>query len=180
MVRIIAGHLRSRRIETPEGLATRPTTDRVREAVFSKVHHLMPNARVLDLFSGSGAIGMEAVSRGAKEAVLVDKSRDCCALIRKNLEKLAIRNAQVINLDYKSALSKLAGQTFDFIYIDPPYDEIPVDDVFLEIDKNGIRFGMLAAECKTLPKTRPVNALSEDIRKYGKTQIIFYKGEGEA
>ena len=177
MIRIIAGNYRSRKIDTPPGLSTRPTTDRVREAVFSKIHHLMPNARILDLFSGSGAIGIEAISRGAREAILVDQSRDCCSLIRRNLKTLEIKNAQILNLDYKNALFQLTGQYFDFIYLDPPYNEIRLDDVFDELHKNGIRFGLLAAECKYLPTKQPVYANSEDIRKYGKTQVIFYEGK---
>lgn len=179
MLRIIAGHYKSRKIETLPGLDTRPTSDRVRESVFSKMHFLLPDARVLDLFAGSGAIGIEAVSRGAKEVIMADLSRESCGVIRKNLTTLSVRNAQVINQDYKNVLKSLSGQHFDFIYLDPPYQDIRMDDVFDEISRSGIRFGMLAAECRDLPGTMPIGARSSDVRKYGKTYVIFYEGEGK-
>ncbi len=126
MVRIIAGTARGRRLETPEGLETRPTLDRVKEAVFGSLQFSIPGAEVLDLFSGSGSLGLEALSRGAKRAVLNDRNPACTAIIRRNVETLGFSDAaQVLNLDYAAAIDRLRteGASFDLAFLDPPYRE---------------------------------------------------------
>ena len=126
MVRIISGTARGRKIETREGLETRPTLDRVKEAIFGSVQFLVPYAAVLDLFSGSGNLGLEAVSRGASLAVLNDRDAQCAAIIRKNAETLGFSDrVRITNLDWTAAIDRLCqdGQTFDLAFLDPPYRE---------------------------------------------------------
>lgn len=120
-MRIIAGEARGRRLQSPsEG--TRPTRDRIKESLFGSIQMRFPCDTALDLFAGSGALGLEALSRGAKRAVLVDHSRDCVRLIRENLATLEWTNrAEVIMMDAIKAIAHLQGRRFDVITLDPPY-----------------------------------------------------------
>jgi 16S rRNA (guanine966-N2)-methyltransferase len=121
-VRIIAGTHRGARIFAPPGTGTRPTGDRVREAAFNLIGPV-DGARVLDLFAGSGAMGLEALSRGAAAAVFVEADRDACRAIERNLDKLALRGATVLCQDVRQALSAeaRAGKRYDLVLVDPPY-----------------------------------------------------------
>lgn len=126
MVRIIAGTARGRKIETLEGMETRPTLDRVKEAVFGSLQFRIPYARVLDLFAGSGNLGLEAISRGAKRVVLNDRNPACIGIIRRNIETLGFSDAaRTMNLDYAAAIARLSseGEAFDLAFLDPPYRE---------------------------------------------------------
>src|SRR5207249_4582364 len=118
-VRIIAGSRRGHRIEAPKGLATRPTSDRVRENAFNLIGPL-EGADVLDLFAGSGAMGLEALSRGAASAVFVEANRDACRAINANLDKLRLE-ATVLCQDVLRALAA-EPRTYDLVLCDPPYD----------------------------------------------------------
>jgi 16S rRNA (guanine966-N2)-methyltransferase len=120
-VRVVAGAHRGRRIEAPRGRSTRPTSDRVREALFSILGPI-DGARVLDLFAGSGALGIEALSRGAAQAVFVDSDERAAAVVRRNLEALGI-DARVHRRDAFSWLADAAGgeEAFDLVFCDPPY-----------------------------------------------------------
>ena len=123
-MRIIAGSARGRTFDAPIGRDTRPTLDRVKEAIFGSIQFQVPGATVLDLFSGSGNMGLEALSRGAAEAICVDASSICAALIRRNGEKLGLTEGlQVMNADYRAALSALTaqGKQVDLVFLDPPY-----------------------------------------------------------
>lgn len=121
MLRIIGGKHRSRLIKTPEQ-GTVPTKNRVREACFSALAPYLNGAKVLDLFAGSGALGIEALSRGAKEAVFVDKNPAACVIIKDNLTSLK-EAGEVINDDYLNALGRLSASRFDLVFLDPPYAE---------------------------------------------------------
>lgn len=124
MVRIIAGTARGRKLETPEGLDTRPTLDRVKEAAFGSLQFDVPYSRVLDLFSGSGNLGLEAVSRGASFAVLNDHSPACADMIRRNAETLGFSDrVRVLNRDWLAAIDLLSreGERFDIVFLDAPY-----------------------------------------------------------
>ena len=122
-MRVITGKARGVVLKTPDGLKTRPTADRVKEALFSIVQFDVPNARVLDLFGGTGQLGIEALSRDAKTAVFVDEQEEACKLIRENLRRTKLEdNAKVIRGDYATFL-KNCGETFDIILLDPPYKE---------------------------------------------------------
>lgn len=121
-MRIIAGSRKGARISAPKGLDTRPTGDRVREAAFNLIGPV-DDASVLDLFAGSGAMGLEALSRGARSAVFVESDRDACRAIERNLEKLRLTGATVLCQNANSALSAeaAAGRRYDLVLVDPPY-----------------------------------------------------------
>ena len=126
MVRIIAGTARGRKLETLEGLETRPTLDRVKEALFGSIQFRIPYAEVLDLFAGSGSLGLEAASRGAKRVVFNDRNPACVSIIRRNVETLGFSKiARVLNLDFAAAIDRLLkeGAAFDLAFLDPPYRE---------------------------------------------------------
>ena len=123
-MRVIAGKARSLPLKTIDGVDTRPTTDRIKETIFNILQIDIAGCKFLDLFSGSGSIGIEALSRGASKAYFVESNRKAVACIRENLEftKL-IDNASIMECDAITAINKLAGgELFDIIYMDPPYD----------------------------------------------------------
>ena len=136
-MRVIAGIARSLKLKTIEGLETRPTTDRIKETLFNMINSDIPGARFLDLFSGSGAIGIEALSRGAREAVFVDNNRKCIDCINYNLDFTKLKDkAKVYNSSAESALSMIDnGGMFDIIFMDPPYDNMYEKDVLLQLDR---------------------------------------------
>ena len=124
MLRIIAGEARGRRFEAPEGRDTRPTLDRVRENLFNMLQGKTRDARVLDLFGGSGALSLEALSRGAAFAVTADRSRTACGIERKNAEHLGFADRiRILNSEWQRTLQTLSaeGARFDLIFLDPPY-----------------------------------------------------------
>lgn len=123
-MRIIAGKCRGMLFEAPKGMDTRPTLDRVKEAVFGSIQFDVPGARVLDLFSGSGNMGLEAASRGAKQVICCDHSPSCIALIRENARKLQLLEAiELLNTDCMQAIELLSQRGFqaDIVFLDPPY-----------------------------------------------------------
>jgi 16S rRNA (guanine966-N2)-methyltransferase len=123
-VRIVAGSRKGHRIAAPKGAATRPTGDRVREAVFSLIGPV-DGAAVLDLYAGSGALGLEALSRGAASCVFVERDRDAARVIRSNLEKLRLTGATVENRDVSAVLRDETARRrqYDLVLVDPPYEE---------------------------------------------------------
>lgn len=124
-MRVIAGSARRLLLKTVEGLDTRPTTDRIKETLFNMLQNDLYDCRFLDLFAGSGAIGIEALSRGAKEAVFVEQGSAQCACIRDNLKTTGLfEKARLLQTDVLAALHQLEkqGEPFDFIFMDPPYD----------------------------------------------------------
>jgi 16S rRNA (guanine966-N2)-methyltransferase len=129
-MRIIAGKFRSRQLKSLKGLALRPTSDRLRETLFNVLGDLVSGACFLDLFAGTGAVGIEALSRGASEAIFVEKHVPTVALIKKNLESLEIRGGvRVLTQDVLKALERLAGEPsgssarINIVFLDPPYAE---------------------------------------------------------
>jgi len=121
-VRIIAGSHKGHRIDAPRGVTTRPTSDRVRESVFNLVAPWVEDAQVLDLYAGSGAMGLEALSRGAARAVLVEADVDACRTINANLDKLRLTGAQVLCQDVTRFLAA-ETRTYDLVFCDPPYED---------------------------------------------------------
>lgn len=123
MMRIITGRARGIRLETLEGEMTRPTTERAKEAIFSRLQFEVEGRRVLDLFAGSGQMGLEAVSRGATHAVLVDQSKDAVAVIRKNAKRTRLEeDCTIVCSDFAAYLQARRGKDpFDLVFIDPPY-----------------------------------------------------------
>jgi len=124
-MRVIAGQFRSRQLKSLKGLALRPTSDRLRETLFNVLAPLIVDSRFLDVFAGTGAIGIEALSRGAAEAVFIESHQPAASLIKQNLSSLGIRaGVSVLAMDAVRGLEKLAakpGGKFDLAYIDPPY-----------------------------------------------------------
>ena len=122
-MRVITGKARGVVLKTPDGMATRPTSDRVKEALFSIIQFDVPTARVLDLFGGTGQLGIEALSRNAKSAVFVDEREEACKLIRENLKRTRLEDcARVVRSDYMAFL-RTCKEKFDIIFLDPPYAE---------------------------------------------------------
>lgn len=123
-MRVIAGSARRLLLKTPEGMDTRPTTDRIKETLFNMIHQDVIQCRFLDCFSGSGGIGIEALSRGASRAVFIEKSPRAAACIRENLRTTRLEDrARVLNCDVLAGLRRLEGHdAFDIIFMDPPYN----------------------------------------------------------
>lgn len=124
-MRVIAGKARRLSLKTVPGTDTRPTTDRIKETLFNILQPEMPDCRFLDLFSGSGGIGIEALSRGAEYAVFVEKNPKACACIRDNLASTRLtEQSKLLNMDVLQALRTLEGdEAFDCIFMDPPYNK---------------------------------------------------------
>jgi 16S rRNA (guanine966-N2)-methyltransferase len=127
-MRIIAGTFRSRQLKSLKGLALRPTSDRLRESLFNVLAERIPGCRFLDVFAGTGAVGIEALSRGAAEVVFIENHSPAAKLIQKNLDSLGIcRNTRILKLDAVRALQRLAAEhntasvPFDIVFLDPPY-----------------------------------------------------------
>ncbi|MGO1168016.1 MAG: 16S rRNA (guanine(966)-N(2))-methyltransferase RsmD, partial [Janibacter sp.] len=124
MTRIISGEAGGRRLRTPTGDGTRPTTDRVREALFSSLEarDLIDGAHVMDLYAGSGALGLEAASRGAASVLLVESDRSASATIRANISDLGVAGARLQSGTVEQALNRPASLRYDVVLADPPYD----------------------------------------------------------
>ena len=178
-MRVITGRARGVALKTPDGMLTRPTADRVKEALFSIIQFELPGASVLDLFGGTGQLGIEAISRGAKNAVFVDAREDACRLIKENLRRTGFeKEGRVVRSDYLDFL-KRCRETFQIILLDPPYAEEFLENslkMITEIDilESG---GIIVAERplgKELPWEFPGYIRSRDY-KYGKTLLTLYR-----
>ncbi len=136
-MRVISGKARGVKLNTPDGMATIPTTDRVKEALFNIIQFDLPGAAVLDLFGGTGQLGIEALSRDAKSAFFVDEREDACKLIRENLKRAKLDSyARVVRSDYMAYL-RTSREKFNIIFLDPPYAEIFLENslkMITEID----------------------------------------------
>ncbi len=182
-MRVISGTAKGKKLYSLEGLQTRPTLDRVKEAEFSKIQFSIKDSEILDLFSGSGALAIEALSRGAKSAVLCDKSKEAIKIINKNLIATKTNEkAKVINKDYLEALKELKNNSkkFDIIFLDPPYNTDYIEkaiDVILQYDLINDN-GIIIAETNDINKiSKNKNAEIYDKRKYGKVFVIFIRKE---
>ena len=178
-MRVITGKARGIVLKTPTGMATRPTADRVKEAIFNIIQFEVPTARVLDLFGGTGQLGIEALSREAKSAVFVDEREDACRLIRENLKRTKLEQyGRVIRADYMAYL-RTCKEKFDIILLDPPYAEVFLENslkMITEIDilqSGGIIVTERPAD-KELPWEFPGYSRSRDY-KYGKTLNTIYR-----
>lgn len=140
-MRVISGSARGHKLKAPEGLNTRPTTDRIKESLFNIIAMDLYECKFLDLFSGSGGMGIEALSRGAEKAVFVDKDRESISIIKDNLKATKLDGkAQVLNCDITSAISRLGslGEKFDIIFMDPPYNKGLVETALTYIVKENL------------------------------------------
>lgn len=176
-MRIIAGDRRGARITAPKGTATRPTGDSVREAAYNLIGPV-EDAAVLDLFAGSGAMGLEALSRGARRCVFVESDRAACAVIRDNLEKLRLTGALVLGKDVFQALreERGAGRSYDLVLVDPPYGAWPeLEPRLAEALPTALApDGLLVVE--TSAKVEPGLPLAlVTSRRYGSARITLFK-----
>ena len=180
-MRVISGKAKGVVLKTPEGLMTRPTADRVKEALFSILHFDLPGAKVLDLFGGTGQLGIEALSRDASYAVFVDESSTACQLIRENLNRARFTEyAKIIRSDYLSFL-KSCTDCYNIILLDPPYAENFLENALKMITEIDIlqSGGIIATERplgKELMFDYPGYIRSKDY-KYGKTIITLFRKE---
>jgi len=173
------------RLTAPRGIATRPTSDRVKEALFSILDsaNQLVGVHVLDLFAGSGSLGIEALSRGAAHATFVEKSGPALESIRQNLNHTRLTDrANLLNMDVRQALERLTRNAtrFDLILMDPPYQADSYLEVINRIEKNLLaKGGILAAEAATrTPLPTHIGSLSRfDRRIYGDTALEFYSME---
>lgn len=136
-MKIISGIYKGRDLDGFSLEGTRPTMDRVKESLFAMIQEHIPESRVLDLFSGSGNLGIEALSEGAKEAYLADKNKKAISIIKKNIQKIGVKDCQVLEGDYLVILKELKDRNinFDLIFLDPPYQTDYIEKSVLEIAK---------------------------------------------
>ena len=178
-MRVIAGTARGTQLKTPDGMQTRPTIDRVKEALFSIIHFDLPGAKVLDLFGGTGQLGIEALSRGAASATFVDQAEPACRLIKENLHRAKLENgAKVVRGDYMEYLSR-CREEYDIILLDPPYAEVFLENALKRIAEIDIlrSGGIIVAERpvgKDLPWEFPGFTRSKDY-KYGTVLLTLYR-----
>ncbi len=175
MTRIIAGEHRGRRLLVPPGTGTRPTADRAREGLFSSLLSLLDidGAEVLDLYAGSGALGLEALSRGAGHATLVDDDPMALTALRANVEALGAL-ATVVASDAAQFLAR-AGATYDLVLVDPPYD-VDVDPVLRDVAQHLTPGGVLAVERRTRggEPACPPGLVAERNRRYGEATLWYF------
>ncbi len=183
-MRVVAGTARGTQLKTPDGLLTRPTADRVKEAVFSILHFDVVDAEVLDLFGGTGQLGIEALSRGAKRAVFVDHGKEACDLIRENLRRTKFSvQGSVVRSDYLEYLRR-TRERFDIILLDPPYAEIFLENALKSIGEIDIlRSGGIIVTERPLGKDLDVQMPGFDRSrdyKYGKTLVTLFRRADES
>lgn len=178
-MRVITGKARGIQLKTPEGILTRPTSDRVKEALFSIINFDLPGARVLDLFGGTGQLGIEALSRGAESAVFVDSREEACKLIRENLRRTHLeQQGRIVRSDYLDFLVR-CREHFDIILLDPPYAEMFLENALKQITEIDIlgSDGIIVTERplgKELIGEFEGYARSRDY-KYGNTLLTLYR-----
>ena len=178
-MRVVAGKYKRTPLKTIDSLSTRPTKDMVKEALFSSIY-IDEDTSFLDLFSGSGAIGIEALSRGAKEVYFNDLNKDAVKVINENLNKLK-ENRIVYNLNYDTCLFKLRGNQFDYIFLDPPYSFKEYENVFNLIGE----YNLLNDNGKIIVEVKKDVELDDNIcslnkykeKKYGISKLIYYRRE---
>jgi len=179
-VRIIAGNFRGTRLHAPSGIDIRPTADRLRESIFNIIGPRIQGKRVLDLFAGTGAMGIEALSRGANHAVFIDNHPQSLNLIRRNIAKVKIsERATVIAWDIAKNLQCLRDHAAsDIIFMDPPYRQGLIQKTLngLQTVEAAVHLIVVEHDAKELLDDLPTGFLLEDQRRYGKTLVSFLSG----
>lgn len=177
-MKIISGKYKGRNIEGHNLDGTRPTMERVKESLFAIIQNYLDGAVVLDLFSGSGNLGIEALSEGASFAYLVDYNKKASDTIKRNLNTIGIKDAEVINLDYKKALNYLKDKKIDLIFLDPPYKTDFIEQSIKLIDEYNILSdeGLIICENDSLDKIiYPDNYEVVKDRKYGDKWVVILR-----
>lgn len=177
-MRIVSGKYRGRKLLSPQDDKVRPTSDMVKEAIFSSIQFDIAQSNFLDLFAGSGAMGIEALSRGANYVYFVDFSRESIALIKENLKIIKENNFEVINKDYKDAIYYLKNKIFDYIFIDPPYKMDNINEILALLKDN-----KLVDESTIIIYEKKYNLNIEyseifeiiKTKKYSKTEVVYLK-----
>ena len=175
-MRVISGLCGGRRLETPADNSVRPTTDKVKEALFSSIQFELEGAAVLDLFSGSGQLGIEALSRGAESAVFVDKSKSSLELTKRNLAACSL-NAKVICSDSLVYLENCA-EKFDIAFLDPPYKTGLLQKALPLVSKVMNEDGVICAECpfgEEVPEELNSGFRLSKSKKYGSMSLNYYR-----
>lgn len=184
-MRIVAGEFRGRRLHSPKNINIRPTSDRVREAIFNIIMPYLPDARVLDLFAGTGALGLEALSRGAAQAVFVDENLEAIRLILENVKICGVQDrAEIIHGQVDRVIRRFTRQgqmitRFQVVFLDPPYGKGYVERTINSLTHLTSDTGLVVAEHHakdSLPLQLGDWALSRE-RKYGDTKVSFYMRE---
>ena len=180
-MRITGGELGGRNLKVPKSDLIRPTQDRVREAMFNSLQFKLGGSTFLDLFAGSGAVGIAALSRGAKSATFVEQDRRHLAVLKENLAAFALSSATVISADVYRYLANYTGAGFDFVFADPPYalgEEKGYASVLATLTGRGVVRvgGLFVAEMTSAQKVDEATGweLLRD-RTYGKTRLAFYR-----
>lgn len=180
-MRVITGTARNARLETPQGLKTRPTSQMAKEAIFSILQFELEQAKVLDLFAGSGQLGIEALSRGAKSCVFVDTSRDSQQVIRKNLAVTNLSSQSRVAAMQADAFLSGTSDQFDIALLDPPYGQNLIASVLQKLAEKMSENGIIVCECERgeeLPEQAGSFTVFKTYR-YGKAKIITYKKQQE-
>lgn len=184
-MRIIAGKAKSLPLKTVKGMETRPTTDRIKETLFNMISPYLADCRFLDIFSGSGAIGIEALSRGAESCVFIENNREAAGCIKENLVFTHLEEgARILNRDAKSSLQALKGDPpFSLVFMDPPYESNLEDGLFSDladlhlIDEDSL----IIVEARLAKDFRFVEKLGFEITKekrYKTNKHVFLKRSG--
>lgn len=183
-MRVISGTAKGIPLKTIDGDKTRPTTDKVKESMFNVIQFDIEGAMVLDLFAGSGALGIEALSRGAKEAVFVDKNRDAVRMIERNLKAAKLdKFSQVVFSSHLKFINSYRGTPFDIVFLDPPYDEEIVKDTINKLFTCNMMSDTAIIVCETRQEILPerfFNYIALKCYKYGKINVTVYVGEKTA
>jgi len=183
-LRVISGKVRGLKLDTPKNLDVRPTTDRVKESLFNIINPYIRESNILDLFAGTGSLGIECLSRGAKNCVFVDKSKESIGIVKSNIKKARVENeSTILNIDFKDAVKRLSvqKQKFDVIFMDPPYYE----NMFIDCLKSIDEFSLLKEDGLVVVEHDTNDLFDDNIgrlyksreKKYGNTTITFYKLE---
>ena len=184
-MRVIAGTAKGHRLFTPKSDLIRPVLDQVKEAIFNILFDVS-DFKVLDLFAGTGAMGIEALSRGAGRTVFVDQSREAIELLHKNLEKCGLaKTSQVLPISTGKGIATLGKkrEKFDLIFVDPPYERNLVNKTLRDLLKHrlvGPETIIIIEHHPKEPVELPEGIVLTDERKYGQTLISFLKGKGDA
>ena len=186
-MRVISGMARGTKLYTLEGSNTRPTLDRVKEALFNIIQYDLENSNILDLFAGSGSLGIEALSRKAKFCAFCDNSYEATTIIKKNIEKTRFNDlSKIYNMAYDKALLKMKNENlkYDIVFLDPPYEtdyiqksleliikyELLNDDAILILETDN--------QDRILKEIEKIQLDVRDVRKYGRVSLIFLKRKG--
>ena len=184
-MRVLAGAFKGRRLVTPRGATTRPTADQVRLALLDALSASLHGARVLDLFAGAGGVGLEALSRGAAHATLVERDARAVAALATNVRALGVEDrTRVLRADVGRALGRLAveGLRFDVVFLDPPYDGDLAEETLAALGRGAVTAPGARVVAQHFTKRAPAPAYGAlaafRTRRFGETTLTFFRAEG--